>query len=145
MGKPTGTHGIVIALINSRRWIFLAILVLLNNFFHDFSAAGWLFGSVLLWSMMRKELSNPGAGRVIADSLKTVLFLMRLSLAGIVVFGIIRTLAYKTYEWNAAAGQSQITLLIIKHVILTGIFAVGLIYYIRARKFVRKALNEQTE
>jgi len=123
----------------------LATLVLLNNFLHDFSAAGWLFGSVLLWSMMRKDISNPVAGRFIADNLKTVLFLMRLSLAGIVVFGIVRTLAYKTYEWNAAAGQSQITLLIIKHVILTGVFAVGLIYYIRARKLVRKAVNAKTE
>ena len=123
----------------------MAILVLLNNFLHDFSAAGWLFGSVLLWSMMRKDISNPGAGRFIADSLKTVLFLMRLSLAGIVVFGVVRTLAYKTYEWNAAAGQSQITLHIIKHVIFTGVFAVGLIYYIRARKLVRKAVNEKTE
>jgi hypothetical protein len=94
---------------------------------------------------MRKEISNPGAGRFIADSLKTVLFLMRLSLAGIVVFGIVRTLAYKTYEWNVVAGQSQITLLIIKHVILTGVFAVGLICYIRARKLVRKAVNEKTK
>ena len=123
----------------------MAILVLLNNFLHDFSAAGWLFGSVLLWSMMRKDISNPAAGRFIADGLKKVLFLMRLSLAGIVVFGIVRTLAYKTYEWNAAAGQSQITLLIIKHVILTGVFAVGLICYIRARKLVRKAVNEKTK
>ena len=123
----------------------MATLVLLNNFLHDFSAAGWLFGSVLLWSMMRKDISNPETGRFLSDSLKTVLFLMRLSLAGIVVFGIVRTLAYKTYEWNAAAGQSQITLLIIKHVILTGVFAVGLIYYIRARKLVRKAVNAKTE
>jgi len=123
----------------------LAIFVLLNNFLHDFSAAGWLFGSVLLWSMMRKDISNPGAERFVAESLKTVLFLMRLSLSGIVVFGVVRTLAYKTYEWNAAAGQSQITLLIIKHVIFTVVFAVGLVYYIRARKLVRRALNEKTE
>ena len=123
----------------------MAIFVLLNNFLHDFSAAGWLFGSVLLWSMMRKDISNPGAERFVAESLKTVLFLMRLSLAGIVVFGVVRTLAYKTYEWNAAAGQSQITLLIIKHVIFTVVFAVGLVYYIGARKLVRRALNEKTE
>jgi uncharacterized membrane protein len=112
---------------------------------HDFSAAGWLFGTVVLWSMMRKEIANPEAERFMADSLKTVLFLMRLSVAGIVVFGVVRTLAYKTYEWNAAAGQSQVTLLIIKHVIFTVVFAVGLIYYIRARRLVRKALNEKTE
>ena len=123
----------------------MAILILLNNFMHDFSAAGWLFGSVLLWSMMRKDISNPEAGRFLADSLKTVLFLMRLSFVGIVVFGIIRTLAYKTYEWNAAAGQSQLTLLIVKHVILTGVFLVGLIYYMRARKFLRKTVNKKNE
>ena len=123
----------------------MAILILLNNFMHDFSAAGWLFGSVLLWSMMRKEISNPGAGKFLADSLKTVLFLMRLSFAGIVVFGIVRTLAYKTYEWNAAAGQSQLTLLIVKHVILTGVFVVGLIYYIKGRKLLRKTVDEKTE
>ncbi len=120
----------------------MAILILLNNFMHDFSAAGWLFGSVLLWSMMRKDITNPEAGRFFADSLKTVLFLMRLSFAGIVVFGIVRTLAYKTYEWNAAAGQSQLTLLIVKHVILTGVFLVGLIYYIKARKLLRKTINK---
>ena len=123
----------------------MALLILFNNFMHDFSAAGWLFGSVLLWSMMRKEISNPGAGKFLADSLKTVLFLMRLSFAGIVVFGIVRTLAYKTYEWNAAAGQSQLTLLIVKHVILTGVFVVGLIYYIKARKLLRKTVDEKTE
>ena len=95
--------------------------------------------------MMRKDISNPGAGRFIADSLKTVLLLMRLSLAGIVVFGIVRTLAYKTYEWNAAAGDSQITLLIVKHVILTAVFVLGLIYYIRAGKCVRRIYYDKTE
>ena len=94
---------------------------------------------------MQKDISNPAAGRFIADSLKTVLFLMRLSVAGIIVFGVVRTLAYKTYEWNAAAGQSQITLLIVKHIILTGIFAIGLFYYVRARKLVRKVANEKPE
>jgi hypothetical protein len=33
---------------------------------------------------------------------------MRLSLGGIIVFGIIRALAYKTFEWNAAAGEGQV-------------------------------------
>jgi uncharacterized membrane protein len=120
-------------------------LVLLNNFLHDFSAAGWLFGSVILWSLLRKEIDSDSNGLLLADVLKTVLFLMRISVVGIVVFGVVRTLAYKTYEWNAAAGQSQITLLIIKHVFLAGIFGWGLFYYIRARTLVRKALNEKTK
>jgi uncharacterized membrane protein len=115
----------------------------LNNFLHDFSAAGWLFGTVLLWSILRKTNLNGDRGIVIVDILKTVLMLMRFSFAGIVIFGVLRAIAYKSYEWNAAAGQSQVTLLIVKHVILSLIFVFGLVYYIRAKRFIRKACNEQ--
>lgn len=121
----------------------MAILVLLNNFLHDFSAAGWLFGTVLLWSILRKEMPNSDRGIPIGDILKTVLLLMRFSFAGIVIFGVLRAIAYKSYEWNAAAGQSQVTLLIVKHVILSLIFIFGLIYYIKATRFIRKAYDEK--
>jgi uncharacterized membrane protein len=121
----------------------LAILVLLNNFLHDFSAAGWLFGTVLLWSILRKEISNSNGGIAIADVLKMILLLMKFSFAGIVIFGVVRAIAYKSYEWNAAVGQSQVTLLIVKHVLFTLIFAVGLVYYIKAKRFIRKVCNEK--
>jgi hypothetical protein len=93
----------------------LATLILLNNFLHDFSAAGWLFGAVILWSILRKEVPVGDAGRTVIDVLKTVLRLMQLSVAGIVIFG-----------------------LIVKHVIFTGVFVLGLVYYLRARKLVKK-------
>ncbi len=121
----------------------MAILVLLNNFLHDFSAAGWLFGTVLLWLILRKEIPDSDRGIAIVDILKTVLLLMRFSFAGIVIFGVLRAIAYKSYEWNAAAGQSQVTLLIVKHVILSLIFIFGLVYYIKAKRFIRKACNEK--
>ncbi len=121
----------------------MAILVLLNNFLHDFSAAGWIVGAILLWSILRKEIPDGDRGIAIVDILKTVLLLMKFSFAGIVIFGLIRTIAYKSYEWNAAAGQSQVTLLIVKHVILSLIFIFGLVYYIKATRFIRKACNEK--
>ncbi len=121
----------------------MAVLVLLNNFLHDFSAAGWIVGAVLLWSILRKTISDGDKGIIISDILKTVLLLMRFSFAGIVIFGVLRAIAYKSYEWNAAAGQSQVTLLIVKHVILSLIFIFGLVYYIKAKRFIRKACNEQ--
>jgi uncharacterized membrane protein len=120
----------------------LAVLVLLNNFLHDFSAAGWLFGSVLLWSIMRKKNAGDRPDRALVPVVRTVLLLMSLSFVGIVIFGIIRTIAYRTYEWNQAAGQSQVTLLIAKHIIFTLVFIVGLVYYLRARRFVRETRNE---
>jgi hypothetical protein len=110
---------------------------------HDFSAAGWLVGTVLLFSILRKKIPIGDSGIVIVDVLKTVLLLMKLSVVGIVIFGVLRAVAYKSYEWNAAAGRGQVTLLIVKHVILSLIFVLGLVYYIKARKFLKKACNEK--
>lgn len=120
----------------------MAILVLLNNLLHDFSAAGWFVGTVLLFSILRKTIPAGDSGIMIAGVLKTVLLLMKLSVVGIVIFGVLRAIAYKSYEWSAAAGQGQVTFLIVKHVILSLIFLLGLIYYIKAKKFMKKACNE---
>jgi hypothetical protein len=80
---------------------------------------------------------------VMVDVLKVVLLLMQLSFVGIVVFGTVRAIAYKSYEWNVAAGQSQVTLLIVKHIIFTLLFVPGVFFYIRAKRLVRKAPNEK--
>lgn len=123
----------------------MALLVLLNNFLHDFSAAGWLFGTVLLWCLFRKHFPDNDADKVTIEIFKTILFLMKLSLVGIIAFGLLRTVAYKTYEWSQAAGRDQITLLIVKHVIFTIIFIPGLVLYIRAGKCIRRSENEKIE
>ena len=121
----------------------MAILVLLNNFLHDFSAAGWLFGTVLLWLILRKRNHNSEANRIILEMLTMILFLMLLCFMGIVLFGVMRALAYKSYEWNAAAGQSQVTLLIVKHIIFTLFFLPGVVFYIKAKRLIRKGCIEE--
>ena len=124
----------------------MATLVLLNNFLHDFSAAGWIFCSVLLFVMLRSLPEGFHARKgddlylYIVNSFNKIRLFMMLSLAGIVVFGIFRALAYKSYEWNAASGDSQITLLIVKHILLSFVFAAGLYYYFRAGKMMK--INE---
>ena len=82
---------------------------------------------------------------MIIDILKTIRHLMIICLFGIIVFGLFRTLAYRTYEWNHAAGHSQVTLLIVKHVIFTSVFIIGLVLYIRAGKLVRKSGDEESQ
>jgi hypothetical protein len=69
--------------------------------------------------------------------MKTVLFLMNISVAGIVVFGIIRAVADKSFEWSVEAGNGQLTLLVVKHVFFTVIFIAGLIQYLKALKIVK--------
>jgi len=70
---------------------------------------------------------------------------MRISLAGIIIFGIIRALAYKTHEWNNAAGQSQVTMLIVKHIIFAGIFVPGVVLYMKAIRIIKRVRDEQTQ
>ena len=118
---------------------------MLNNFLHDLSAAGWFVGMTLLWSILRKKDPGSYAEIVTTELLKTLLFTMKLSLAGVIFFGVIRALAYKSYEWNAAAGQSQVTLLVAKHVIFTAFVILGIIYYVRARKLLIKRRDEKAK
>lgn len=123
----------------------MAVLVLLNNFLHDFSAAGWLFGSVLLWSVLREKQSPAVDSAPVVKILATILKLMRASVVGIVVFGVVRALVYKDFEWSARAGESQVTLLVVKHIILAGIFVPGVYYYRKARKYIGKAVDEKSK
>jgi putative copper export protein len=112
----------------------LAVLVLLNNFLHDLSAACWLVATTLLWFLLRKKKTYPEA--VLADVASILVPVVRFSLGGIVLFGLIRALAYKKYEWNAAAGESQVTLLIGKHIIFAVVLVAGAFAYARARKML---------
>lgn len=116
----------------------MALAVLLNNFMHDFSAAGWIFCTVILMLTAKYELPADRDGRVmIAAILKRILLLMRLSVIGIVGFGIVRAIAYRQYEWSAAAGDDQIVMLAIKHVLLAAVFFVGVVYYRKTIRMIR--------
>lgn len=122
----------------------MAILVLLNNFMHDFSAAGWILCSIILWFILKKissgqgRLNSDNSGRILIELLRIIRLLMLICAGGIVVFGAIRTIAYKEYEWSDAAGEAQVTLLIIKHIILTAVFVFGVIYYRKAGKRINE-------
>lgn len=115
----------------------MAIFVLLNNFMHDFSAAGWLFGAVLLGIIRRKGNENgldAGGARFIAETIRR---LMWFCLAGIIVFGAVRAAAYRQYEWNEAAGQAQVTVLMAKHVLFFLLFFAGLYEFIHAGRSLK--------
>lgn len=123
----------------------MALLIVLNNYTHDFCAAGWLFGTVLLWVLVKRDIPAGEAGVVIADMVKKTMLLIKVSLAGIVVLGIVRTLAYKKYEWNAVVGDTQVTFLMIKHIFLTVLVVLGAYFYFKARKHLRKFDHERTK
>ena len=113
-----------------------ALLVLLNNFMHDFSAAGWLFGTVILWVVVKNQKKGDRPHPTVVAVTTVTRRLMLYCLGGIVGFGVIRLLAYKQYEWSAAAGDAQVTLLIVKHILLTAIFFWGVVFFRKSRHIV---------
>lgn len=113
----------------------MALLVLLNNFFHDFCAAGWIFGSVILWRLLKTVSGvNDCLFAIIAG---LVLKMMRWCFAGIVLFGVIRALVYRSFEWNEAAGDAQVTLLLVKHVFFAAVFVPGLLCYLKIARLIK--------
>ena len=123
----------------------MPLLVLLNNFLHDFSAAGWIFSGLALNVLTRYCGIDVDSRRGVVPAARMLRRLMRLSLAGIVVFGVVRALTYKTYEWMDAAGPGQVWLLALKHVILIAIFLVGLRAYIKAGRYMGEVESEQQQ
>ena len=117
----------------------MVLAVMLNNFMHDFSAAGWLIAAVLMWRLLKRELPVDSDGRdAVLDMFRLLNRFMWWTLAGIVGFGVIRLLAYTRYEWNPQAGDAQVTMLIIKHIVLTAIFAWGVWIWIRGIKRMKE-------
>ena len=120
----------------------MALLVLLNNFLHDFSAAGWLFGAVLLWSARREGSGDATGPEAVRRLVQRIRRLMVFCLGGIVFFGAVRALAYRQYEWSAAAGQAQVGLLIGKHALFFLVFFIGLREFILAGQRQGKRADE---
>lgn len=120
----------------------MALIVLLNNFLHDFSAAGWIFSTLILWRILKKQSPGETMASAVVEAIKMVLFLMRASMAGIILFGVVRALAYKTYEWSEAAGDAQVTLLVIKHVLLAATVVAGIMIYMKGRRAIRDGHDE---
>jgi hypothetical protein len=113
----------------------MALLVLLNNFMHDFSAAGWLVCTVILWHLRQRILPQLQAP---ADAgpplLRLLITMMKVTTVGIVVFGAVRAAAYYRYEWLDEAGDGQLTLLIAKHIGMTALVVWGIIEWVKASR-----------
>lgn len=103
----------------------IGLIVMLNNYFHDLAVAVLFCAVVTSWFLWR-ELAPEGptaAGLRLVGRLSVV---ARASLGWVILGGLVRALAYREYEWAWAAGNGQVTALVIKHVLLGTLVLVGL-------------------
>lgn len=116
------------------------ILIMLNNYFHDAAAAVLLVGSITLFvfagAAARMEYRSPGAARFFLYAYARLRFLIFASLAWIAAGGVVRTIAYRQYEWMPAAGRGQIPALVVKHVLIFAAVALGIFFWLKLRRTV---------
>lgn len=124
----------------------LAIFVMLNNLFHDFAVA-LLFASLLMLGLFYRCIRQQGDAadtalvRVVAGTFEKVVYACW---AALILGGIVRTLAYESFEWNEAAGRGQVAALVVKHVLLVAVVVWGTYIQIRLRKHLKRLKAQAT-
>lgn len=109
------------------------ILIILNNFIHDLSAATWFCGTLTMLFIVTEGGARDRTGMqdFVQGLFGKIKVLTHSSLAVVVLGGVVRAFAYEKYEWMPALGRDQVTLLILKHILLTVIVVAG--FYLQYR------------
>lgn len=118
----------------------LAIFVMLNNWFHDFAVAMLFCSLILLRLIYVRTQEQPDAiwmpfARDLARRFNKV---THICWGMLVLGGIVRTIAYESFEWEEAAGSGQVTALVLKHVLLVSLIVWGTVIQFRLRKFFKE-------
>ena len=121
------------------------LLIILNNFFHDLASAMWFCGTLTLLALLRagKQDQRPDVVDFSRQLFHKVSKVTNLSLALVVLGGVVRAINYQEYEWLPALGRDQVVLLVVKHIMLTGIVVGGLYLQVRMARQFRQARAEE--
>jgi len=106
-----------------------ALLVMMNNYFHDLAVAFFFASSLMAHIVVRHWPGRP--------SPKVGLLLERVawgSLAWVLLGGVVRVIFYKEYEWLPKAGTAQVPALMVKHVVLVGLTVWGVVGVLRLKR-----------
>jgi len=106
-----------------------ALIVMMNNYFHDLAVA-FLWASSLLAHVVVREWPGRPSERV-AKLLQRVAWG---SLAWVILGGVVRVWFYKEYEWAPRAGTAQVYALGVKHVVMVVLTVWGLTGVLRLRR-----------
>jgi hypothetical protein len=119
-----------------------AILVMLNNYFHDLSTAVFAVSAIAAWLVVKSNAMDeaPAAVRPLAAGLVKV---GMASFAWTLLGGWVRGITYREYEWVDAAGRGQVPVLVLKHVILFSLVVIGIVVHYRVHRMLKtKAATE---
>lgn len=109
-----------------------ALLVTLNNYFHDLAVA-FLWASSLMAHLVVRHWPGTPSRRLA----RTLMGVAWGSLAWVLVGGAVRAWYFREYEWVPRAGAAQIPVLAVKHVLLFALTVWGLAGVLQLRRLLR--------
>ena len=111
----------------------MAILVMFSNYFHDLATALFAVSAVTAY-LLRRSLAMQAAPTTLQPVVRGVVRVGYGALAWTLVFGYVRGLAYRKYEWAEAAGRDQVAALVVKHIFLVILVIVGCVMLYRLHR-----------
>jgi len=114
----------------------MAILVMLSNYLHDLATAIFAVSAVAAY-LLRRSLAMQAAPATVQPLVQGIVRFGTFSLVCTLILGFVRGITYRKYEWVEAAGRDQVTVLVVKHVILVALVIAGLVMLYRLRRLDR--------
>ena len=114
----------------------LGIAVVLNNYVHDV-ATGLLLISALWLGWSARDLGPSPSAETLAVFRRSYRRCVRFVWGSILVIvgtGVVRTVHFEDFEWVPALGRGLVPVLVLKHVLIFAMLAVGLWAWARLRR-----------
>ena len=124
----------------------VAMLVILNNYFHDVATATLLSSAVILFVLggQARRWGQPER-LALARSYRMLTNFARGALAWIIVGGIPRTIFFYRAEFIPAAQKNIIPDLAVKHIVLVSAVVIGSIMWVRLGEIAKATLAQAGE
>ncbi len=108
---------------------------MINNFMHDLSVAVLLV-SVLgaVWVGRKAGAASGEVGAELWRVSRRLRLVAWLSLLLVLVFGWVRAVHYREFEWSTAVAHGQVAALVVKHIVLVTVTGLGIYNLIKLRK-----------
>ena len=114
-----------------------AVLVIINNYFHDVATAFLLASAIILWILGRQAAQNgPEAMRALERAYPTLTKIAQGAIVWIVIGGIPRLIFFTEYEWDPAVVKGLVPALAIKHILMATAVLLGAVMWAKTRKLI---------
>lgn len=112
-------------------------LLELNRYAHDFTAAMWVCGSILIWLICReadRAEASGDSGRMLQRLAGRIGLMTVPSLVISLATGGVRAVTFTRSEYVGEVTGALVTILVIKHVVFAALIAWGVWVHVRSRK-----------